>query len=159
LATERIVSNQSSISPTVNDDASLLQRRAARSYRWAHSPFAKMLRTTAAFAVFAWWSGSHLAGQPYQPQSNPPTITTSPIPDTAPASPANAAKGTVQVRNSFDATEVFEFPAGTSDVVTRQKVAEVLLQRARARRSQWSDIRPTPISLRTANLYAHRKQT
>jgi hypothetical protein len=151
------VSTQSSISPTVTEDALLLQRRAARSYRWAHSSFAKMLRTTAAFAVFAWWSGSHLAGQPYQPtQSNPPTITTSPIPDTAPASPA---KGTVQVRNSFDATEVFEFPAGTSDAVTRQKVAEVLLQRARARRSQWSDIRPTAISLRSANLYAHRKQT
>ena len=154
------MSTQSSISPTVNEDATVQRRRAARSLRWAQSPFTKILRTTAAFAVFAWWSGSHLAGQAYQPvQANPPTITTSPTTDTAPALPANAPRPTVQVRNSFDATEVFEFPAGTSDAETRQRVAEMLLQRARARRSQWEEIRPTAISLRSANLYAHRRQT
>jgi hypothetical protein len=156
------VRTQSSISSTVNEDATqaLLRRRAARFIRWAQSPFAKMLRTTAAFAVFAWWSGSHLAGQPYQPtQSTASTITTSPSPVTPPALPANAPHPAVQVRNSFDATEVFQFPAGTSDAETHQKVAEVLLQRARSRRSQWEDIRPTAVSLRTANLYVHRKQT
>jgi hypothetical protein len=119
-----------------------------------------MLRTTAAFAVFAWWSGSHLAGQPYQPaQANPLPVTATPSTDTPPALLANAAKPAVQVRNSFDATEVFEFPAGTTDAETRQKVAQMLLQRARARRSQWAEIRPTAVSLRTANLDGHRKQT
>jgi hypothetical protein len=154
------VSTQSSISPTVNEDATVLRRRTASSFRWSQSPFAKILRTTAAFAVFAWWSGSHLSGQPYQPtQANPPTTTSSPGTDAPRASPANAVKPTVQVRNSFDATEVFEFPAGTTDAETRQRVAEMLLQRARARRSQWEEIRPTAVSLRTSNLYAHRKQT
>jgi hypothetical protein len=156
------VSTQSGIAPTVNEDATqLLRRRTAMRFRWGQTPFAKMLRTTAAFAVFAWWSGSHLAGQPYQStQSNPPrTITASPSPAVAPVLPANAAKPSVQVRNSFDATEVFEFPAGSSDAESRQKVAAMLLQRARARRSQWAEIRPTAVSLRTANLYAHRKQT
>jgi hypothetical protein len=156
------VSTLSSPSPTLNEDATqaLLRRRAAMHSRWAQTPFAKMLRTTAAFAVFAWWSGSHLAGQPFQStRSKPPTITAvSPSSDVAPVMPANAPKS-VQVRNSFDATEVFEFPAGTSDAETRQKVAQMLLQRARARRSQWADIRPAAVSLRTANLYTHRKQT
>jgi hypothetical protein len=36
----------------------------------------------------------------------------------------------VRVRNPFDATEIFEFPAGTTRAEARQKVAQVLLQRA-----------------------------
>jgi hypothetical protein len=40
----------------------------------------------------------------------------------------------VQVRNPFDATEVFEFPAGTSKTAAREATAELLLKRARDRR-------------------------
>jgi hypothetical protein len=36
----------------------------------------------------------------------------------------------VRVKNPFDATEVFEFPAGTTKAEARQKIAELLLQRA-----------------------------
>jgi hypothetical protein len=36
----------------------------------------------------------------------------------------------VRVKNPFDATEVFEFPAGTTRAEARRKIAEQLLQRA-----------------------------
>lgn len=52
----------------------------------------------------------------------------------APVVPPPAAL--VQVRNPFDATEVFEFPAGTTKTVARKAVAEQLLQRARDRLGQ-----------------------
>lgn len=39
----------------------------------------------------------------------------------------------VRVRNPFDKTEVFEFPAGTSKAAARDAVAETLMQRARER--------------------------
>jgi hypothetical protein len=39
----------------------------------------------------------------------------------------------VQVRNPFDATEVFEFPAQTTQTVAHEAMAELLLQRARDR--------------------------
>lgn len=40
----------------------------------------------------------------------------------------------VQVKNPWDGTEVFEFPAGTSETEARETVAALLLQRARNRR-------------------------
>jgi hypothetical protein len=36
----------------------------------------------------------------------------------------------VRVKNPFDPQEVFEFPAGTTRAEARQKVSELLLQRA-----------------------------
>jgi hypothetical protein len=45
------------------------------------------------------------------------------------------------VKNPFDATEVFEFPPGTSDLEARRKAAELLLQRARARLDQGAHVR------------------
>lgn len=53
--------------------------------------------------------------------------------------------------NPFDASEVFEFPPGTPADEARESVAEVLLERARERRTQIStvkhvhDRRPVPI--------------
>lgn len=40
---------------------------------------------------------------------------------------------TVRVQNPFDAAEVFQFPAGTSEVDAREAVASLLLERARER--------------------------
>lgn len=40
----------------------------------------------------------------------------------------------VRVKNPFDPQEVFEFPAGTTRIEARQKVSELLLQRAVDRR-------------------------
>jgi hypothetical protein len=54
----------------------------------------------------------------------------------APATTAQPHRQLVQVRNPFDASEVFEFPAETSKTEARKAVAELLLQRARDRRRQ-----------------------
>jgi hypothetical protein len=49
----------------------------------------------------------------------------------------------VRVKNPFDPQEVFEFPAGTARVEARQKVSELLLQRAFDRRGPRKGIEPT----------------
>jgi len=60
-----------------------------------------------------------------------PTVTI-----TAPSGPEQSAESPdspVRFSNPFDASEVFEFPPGTSDEQARQSVAAILLQRARDR--------------------------
>jgi hypothetical protein len=59
--------------------------------------------------------------------------------------PAESPEPPVRFRNPFDASEVFEFPPGTSDDSARESVAAMLLQRARdrqaiqeAKNSQWA---------------------
>jgi len=47
--------------------------------------------------------------------------------------PLSADKAPVRFTNPFDATEVFEFPSGTSEAEARQAVADLLLQRAQDR--------------------------
>jgi len=59
----------------------------------------------------------------------------------APAANAQPQGTVVQVVNPFDATEVFEFQAGTTESEARNAVAELLLQRARERRRQGLDLR------------------
>lgn len=48
----------------------------------------------------------------------------------------------LHIRNPFDATELFEFPANTGKTEAREAIAELLLQRARERRSQGLYIKP-----------------
>lgn len=55
----------------------------------------------------------------------------------APASPATP-DAPVRFKNPFDASEVFEFPAGTSRAEMRDAVAELLSQRALERQSLFS---------------------
>jgi hypothetical protein len=43
----------------------------------------------------------------------------------------------VRFANPFDDKEVFEFPAGTSDVKARDAVAEILMARAMERQRQY----------------------
>jgi len=59
-----------------------------------------------------------------------------------PAAPDEAVQ--VQVTNPFDKTEVFDFPAGTSETDAQLAVARILMQRAQERQSLWarSDHRP-----------------
>jgi hypothetical protein len=103
------------------------------------------------FSVFVWWSVDHVFGQP------PPTaiaVTSRGaeiIRPALPGPPANSQQGTVRVRNLFDAAEVFEFPPGTGMAEGREKVAALLLQRARERRAQWTGARPVE-NLHAANL-------
>jgi hypothetical protein len=49
--------------------------------------------------------------------------------------PAESPEPPVRFRNPFDASEVFEFPPGTSDDSARESVAAMLLQRARDRQA------------------------
>jgi hypothetical protein len=59
----------------------------------------------------------------------PPTVTPEPPP------PAPPPSEPVRFVNPFDATEVFEFPHGTSKTEAREAVASLLIQRARERHS------------------------
>jgi hypothetical protein len=60
---------------------------------------------------------------------------TPPIAPPPPISPQPQAPP-VRVRNPFDVTEVFEFPAATSKTEAREAVAKILLARAQDRRGQ-----------------------
>lgn len=53
-----------------------------------------------------------------------------------PTPPAEVPRPLVHVRNPFDATELFEFPAETTESQAREAMAELLLQRARDRFAQ-----------------------
>jgi hypothetical protein len=63
--------------------------------------------------------------------TSPPLVISPPAPVAEPEE-----RPSVHVRNPFDATEVFEFPAGISRTEARAAVAELLLKRARDRRDQ-----------------------
>jgi hypothetical protein len=54
----------------------------------------------------------------------------------APAGPAKPQGAPVRIKNAFDATEVFEFPPGTTESESREAVAELLLSRASERRAE-----------------------
>jgi hypothetical protein len=92
------------------------------------------------FILFAWWGSSVMVG----PQNPSATVMKSANAAVAaqPMSASTLQAPAVRIANPFDATEVFEFPAGTSDADSRAKVADMLLQRARERRSQWADTKP-----------------
>jgi hypothetical protein len=71
-------------------------------------------------------------------QTAPPVGTaapTAPVANTPPVAGASVASSSnpVRIRNPFDRSEVFEFPAGTSSQEARQKMVETLLERARER--------------------------
>jgi hypothetical protein len=117
--------------------------------RSRHLSIAKMAASTIAYAAFAWWGASQLAGQPKAPvvaAARPAVVIPRTVLVTSSPQPA------VRVINPFDATEVFEFPAGTSRAESREKVAQILWQRAHERQSQWERIKPA-VSIRTASLY------
>ena len=57
--------------------------------------------------------------------------------------PTESQESPVQFNNPFDASEVFEFPPGTSDDKARESVAALLLERARDRqRTELAKSRP-----------------
>jgi hypothetical protein len=72
-----------------------------------------------------------------RPTVAPEAPTSVPASALAPAPPVTPATPDVPIRfkNPFDASEVFEFPAGTSRTEMRAAVAELLSQRARERQS------------------------
>ncbi|MBX5463707.1 MAG: hypothetical protein IRZ28_21800 [Steroidobacteraceae bacterium] len=70
-----------------------------------------------------------------EPTPPTPTHYAGVLPDarTAQAAPSPASDHPVTFVNPFDASEVFEFPPGTSEAEARDSVAEILLRRARDR--------------------------
>lgn len=76
-----------------------------------------------------------------QPQAYEPMLEEIPVPED-PEQP-------VRVRNPFDASEVFEFPPGTSEADAREAVADFLLQRATERRATMPSLRKKPVSSST----------
>jgi len=115
-------------------------------FRWHQTPLAKMAGGTIAVAVLAWWCGSQLTGHPLPPSAAvTPTIA-------RPVLIAESPPQAVKLVNPFDATEVFEFPAGTSATESREQVAQILLQRARERQARWEHIKPD-LNIRTASVY------
>lgn len=117
--------------------------------RSLHTNIAKMAAAIIAYGVFAWWSASHLVAQP-QPHTTAAAKPALVMPQ--PVSLASTPEPAVRVRNPFDATEVFEFPAGTSEAESREKVAQILLQRAHERQARLGRIKPV-VGVRTASLY------
>jgi hypothetical protein len=56
-----------------------------------------------------------------------------PVAEVAPAGPTEPHGAPVRIKNAFDATEVFEFPHGTTQSEAREAVTALLLSRARDR--------------------------
>jgi hypothetical protein len=78
-------------------------------------------------------------------------------PEVAPAEPPEGTA--VQVRNPFDATEVFEFPPETTKAEARAATAELLLKRARERLDQGLGITHSANRPATRVAAARSKQT
>ena len=108
--------------------------QARRATRIRLSPLARVAAVVGITVAIVWWAAAQRATQ-----RNPavPAVTRpAPAPSVpAPAAPAEPQGAPLQLRNPFDATEVFEFPAGTSKTEAREAVAARLLDRARDRGS------------------------
>ena len=72
----------------------------------------------------------------HPPAPAPAVARAAPLAEVAPAGPAEPQGAPVRIKNAFDATEVFEFPPGTTESEARQAVAVRLLHRARDRRAE-----------------------
>jgi hypothetical protein len=98
------------------------------------------------------WPAERHAQAATPSESEMPSLSTKdPFPgrSAAPAGASEAQNTPTRFRNPFDASEVFEFPPGTSEEAARDSVAEILLQRARERGAQVSGMkhvhaRPAP---------------
>lgn len=88
-----------------------------------------VLAVVAVAAVAAMYRYSSPA--PAAPPPPPPVVAQEEIEVPAEAKPEPAV---VRVKNPFDESEVFEFPAGTPAHVARDKVADILMKRAMERR-------------------------
>jgi hypothetical protein len=144
-----VVATRESIPAAFSAPQPLLTAGApSRVRRWHLLAFVKVAAATIVYIAFAWWSASQLAARPQPPVATAAHPTDIPHP----AVPAASSAPVVRFVNPFDKTEVFEFPAGTTPAESRDKVAQMLLQRAQERQSRWVGIKPV-VNVRTASLY------
>jgi len=116
---------------------------AHRPARWGNGMSSWMLGTGGVLATavaIAIWAAAHRGAEPHP---STPTATIDVPASTAPAAtvPADPQQPPVRFTNPFDASEVFEFPPGTSETEARQAVAELLRQRARDRWTQAAPVK------------------
>jgi hypothetical protein len=123
--------------PSSEDPASAAEKSSAgdtvRIDRW---PLARVTGVLGiAVAVIALGSAAHRASNR---NASAPAIAIKTPSAAAPAAPQSAGPvgPPVRFKNPFDASEVFEFPPGTSKAEARRAVAELLVQRARDRQSR-----------------------
>lgn len=102
-----------------------LYRRMARVDLVCNVMFAAAILSIAGASV--WRANLHTRTPAIAPRAAVVALTTAPAP---------AQRPQVHVRNPFDATEQFEFPAETTESQAREAMAELLLQRARDRLAQ-----------------------
>jgi hypothetical protein len=106
---------------------------------WVSLSVAAVLALSAV-AIALWPAGQH-AGIAPQAEAASLTVTDS-LPDSpAQAGPPEAQNLPTRFANPFDASEVFEFPPGTTEDEARAAVADILLKRARERRTQLSSVK------------------
>ncbi len=110
----------------------------ARTRRFRFWPVGLAIAVIGIATAIIWRPAPHRVAQP---MASLPAVKITPPAASEPALPAPPPAPPVRVRNPFDETEVFEFPAGTTKAEARQKISEVLLQRAVERRSQSQDRR------------------
>ena len=127
---ELLESSQTSVPPLDSD----WRRYAAQTLRMRGRGIVPAV--SIALAVVLFGISMHVPRPVAQPQSRTAalardTLETPATPETLSTSSSKAVA--VRVANPFDATEVFEFPPGTSRQYAREKVAELLLDRARGR--------------------------
>jgi hypothetical protein len=96
-------------------------------------------RVALSFAVMAGAVGAvYLAMAPVKHAVQNVRLPQSQLPATSPNSDGKPAAGApVTFANPFDAKEVFEFPAGTSEAEARDAVAEILMERAMERQRKF----------------------
>jgi hypothetical protein len=120
----------------------------ARIRRWPLATAAGVVGFLA--GALTMWGGAHREPNHAPPPPPPPVpivATTAasappaPVENEPPAEPNQAPP--LRVKNPFDASEVFEFPPGTSKADARQLVADILLERARDRRPAVKIAKPT----------------
>jgi hypothetical protein len=112
----------------------LLWRRAARVDSVCNATLAAVVAVVAVALV---WRATNLHARtlPILPRMSVAAVQT--VPRAAPPAPPPLVRET----NPFDATEVFEFPADTSESQAREAMAALLLQRARDRIAQGVSLR------------------
>jgi hypothetical protein len=110
-----------------------IHRRTARIDLICTITFAVALLGVSAAAIWhpAASRAPTLVAKALTPPVSAPAAGDVPVPDPA-----------VRVQNPFDAAEVFQFPAGTSEVDAHEAVAALLLERARERRDHRPGYRP-----------------
>ena len=77
----------------------------------------------------------------HPPAPAPVVASAAPHAEVSAAGPAEPHGAPVRIKNAFDATEVFEFPPGTTESASRDAVAELLLSRASDRRAEGRALR------------------